>query len=45
MGEEDDDPEFTDEEREMMRRMGVKPDDVKKTMRADRLAKGHKHEP
>jgi hypothetical protein len=44
-GEQDDDPEFTDEEHEVCRRMGVKPEDVKATMRADRMAKGHKREP
>ena len=37
--DEDEGPEFSDDDHEIMKRLGVSPDDVKKTMKADKKAK------
>jgi hypothetical protein len=40
MDDEEDMEPMSEDEQEMCRRMGVKPEDVRKTMKADRMAKG-----
>jgi hypothetical protein len=42
MDDEEDMEPMSDDEEEMCRRMGVKPEDVQKTMKADRMARGKK---